>query len=91
MNGQRIGYLRESTFVQNTARQLDGLKLDCTFTEKASGKDTNRKQLDELLDFVRMGDTIFIHSMDRLARNLNDLLRIVKILTDKDVKQANSQ
>jgi DNA invertase Pin-like site-specific DNA recombinase len=86
MIGQRIGYIRVSTFDQNTERQLDGVKLDRVFTEKASGKDTKRKQLNELISFVRTGDIVLIHSMDRLARNLNDLLKIVKTLTDKDVK-----
>jgi DNA invertase Pin-like site-specific DNA recombinase len=58
MNGQRIGYVRVSTFEQNAVRQLDGIELDCTFTEKASGKDTKRPQLDALRSFVRNGDTV---------------------------------
>jgi len=85
MKGQILGYIRVSTLDQNTERQLDGIKLDRKFTDKASGKDTKRKQLDELMLFARTGDTINIHSMDRLARNLNDLLRIVQLLTDKGV------
>lgn len=85
MKGQKLGYIRVSTLDQNTERQLEGINLDRTFTDKASGKDTNRKQLEELLLFARTGDTIIIHSMDRLARNLNDLLRIVQLLTDKGV------
>jgi len=84
--GQRIGYIRVSTYDQNTDRQLDGLNLDRIFTDKDSGKNTKRKQLEELISFVRTGDIVIIHSMDRLARNLNDLLNIVKTLTDKDVK-----
>ncbi len=85
MKGQILGYIRVSTLDQNTERQLDGIKLDRKFTDKASGKDTKRKQLDELMLFARTGDTIIIHSMDRLARNLNDLLRVVQLLTDKGV------
>jgi Site-specific recombinases, DNA invertase Pin homologs len=77
MNGQRVGYVRVSTFEQNVVRQLEGIELDRTFTEKASGKDTKRPQLDALLTFVRNGDTVVVHSMDRLARNLDDLRHIV--------------
>lgn len=81
MTGQRIGYLRVSTFEQNTNRQLDGVQLDETFIDKASGKDTARPQLEALLKFARRGDTVVVHSMDRLARNLDDLRRIVGDLT----------
>lgn len=85
MKGQNLGYIRVSTIDQNTERQLDELKLDRTFVDKASGKDIKREQLDELILFARTGDTVYIHSMDRLARNLNDLLNIVTTLTDKGV------
>jgi DNA invertase Pin-like site-specific DNA recombinase len=51
------------------------------FTDKASGKDTQRPELERLLAFVREGDTVVVHSMDRLARNLDDLRRIVQGLT----------
>lgn len=81
--GQRIGYIRVSTIDQNTQRQLEGIELDQTFTEKASAKDANRPQLQELIRFARIGDVILVHSMDRLARNLDDLRGIVKKLTDK--------
>ena len=64
--GQRIGYIRVSTFEQNADRQLDGQALDRTFTDKASGKDVNRPQLEALLAFARDGDTVVAHSMDRL-------------------------
>lgn len=73
MKGQRIGYIRVSTFDQNPERQLEHSKFDKTFTDKASGKDTKRPALEALLDFVREGDTIVVHSMDCLARNLVDL------------------
>jgi DNA invertase Pin-like site-specific DNA recombinase len=83
--GQHVGYLRVSTLDQNEVRQLDGLELDKTFTDKASGKDAKRPQLEHLLSFVREGDTVFCHSMDRLARNLDDLRRIVLGLTARGV------
>ena len=84
--GQRIGYVRVSTFDQNPDRQLEGIQVDRTFTDKASGKDVHREQLDALLDFARSGDTVIVHSMDRLARNLDDLRRIVQTLTEKGVR-----
>lgn len=84
--GQRIGYVRVSTTDQNTARQLDGVQVDRTFTDKASGKDALRPELERLLEFVREGDTVVVHSMDRLARNLDDLRRIVRQLTSKGVR-----
>ena len=86
MNGQRIGYIRVSTLDQHTERQLDGIEVDKTFTDKASGKDTKRPQLEMMMSFVRSGDTVFIHSMDRLGRNLDDLRRIVQTLTSKGVR-----
>lgn len=85
MLGQRIGYIRVSTFEQNPHRQLATIALDRTFTEKASGKDARRPQLAELLSFARAGDTVIVHSMDRLARNLDDLRRIVQTLTERGV------
>ena len=86
MIGQRIGYIRVSTLDQTGARQLDGHELAKIFTDKASGKDTKRPQLELLLSFVRTGDTVVVHSMDRLARNLDDLRRIVQALTGKGVR-----
>jgi DNA invertase Pin-like site-specific DNA recombinase len=73
--GQRIGYQRVSTVDQNTTRQLDGVELDKVFTDQASGKDINRPELARALHYVRDGDTLVVHSMDRLARNLEDLRR----------------
>ena len=86
MVGQRIGYVRVSSIEQNTDRQLEGVELARTFTDKASGKNTQRPQLEELLKFVRDGDTVVVHSMDRLARNLDDLRRLVADLTKRGVK-----
>ena len=84
--GLQVGYLRVSALDQKEVRQLDGLELDKRFTDKVSGKDRNRPQLEQMLDFVREGDTVFCHSMDRLARNLDDLRLLVKKLTGKGVK-----
>lgn len=84
--GQRIGYIRVSTFEQNADRQLDGQALDRTFTDKASGKDVNRPQLEALLAFARDGDTVVVHSMDRLARNLDDLRKLVQSLTGRGIR-----
>ena len=86
MNGQRIGYTRVSTLDQQTDRQLEGMAVDRMFTDKASGKDTRRPALDDLLGFVRDGDTVVVHSMDRLARNLDDLRRLVRQLTERGVR-----
>jgi DNA invertase Pin-like site-specific DNA recombinase len=86
MTGQRVGYIRVSSLDQQVARQLEGIALDRTFTDKASGKDIKRPQLGLLVSFVRAGDTVIVHSMDRLARNLDDLRRIVHTLTGKGVR-----
>jgi DNA invertase Pin-like site-specific DNA recombinase len=86
MSGKNIGYLRVSTLDQNTERQLDGIALDKVYEDKASGKDTNRPQLEALLEFAREGDTVHVHSMDRLARNLDDLRRLVQTMTTKGIR-----
>ena len=86
MQGQKIGYVRVSTVEQNTIRQLDGLALDKLFTDTCSGKDTNRPALTQLIEFVREGDTIYVHSMDRLARNLFDLQKLVHFFNNKKIK-----
>ena len=86
MQGQRIGYVRVSSFDQNPVRQLEQVEVGKVFTDKASGKDTQRPELDSLLAFVREGDTVVVHSMDRLARNLDDLRRLVQKLTRRGVR-----
>ncbi|HEV2136502.1 MAG TPA: recombinase family protein [Terracidiphilus sp.] len=83
--GKRIGYVRVSTLDQNESRQLEGVQLDKRFADKASGKDTKRPQLQAALDYVRDGDVLVVHSMDRLARNLDDLRRMVMELTGRGV------
>jgi DNA invertase Pin-like site-specific DNA recombinase len=84
-NGQRVGYIRVSSVDQNTERQLDGVPVDEVFTDKASGKDTQRPQLQAALKHLRKGDVLVVHSIDRLARNLADLLRIVTDLNSRGV------
>jgi len=70
MTGQRVGYVRVCTFDQNLDKQPENEKIDRVFSDKASGKNIHRPQLKELLKFVREGDSVVVHSMDRLARNL---------------------
>jgi DNA invertase Pin-like site-specific DNA recombinase len=86
LHGQRIGYVRVSSFDQNPERQLEHVQLDKLFTEKASGKDIKRPELNMLMSFVREGDTMVVHSMDRLARNLDDLRCLVQKLTKRGVR-----
>ena len=86
MHGQRVGYIRVSSFDQNPERQLEGVAVDRVFADKASGKDVRRPELENLLAFVREGDTLVVHSMDRLARNLDDLRRLVQQLTERGVR-----
>ena len=83
--GKRVGYIRVSSLDQNDSRQLDDVQLDKRFTDKASGKDVKRPQLQAAREFLRDGDVLVIHSMDRLARNLTDLRRLVTELTDQGV------
>ncbi len=71
--GKIIGYIRVSSFEQNPERQLEGIRTDRLFIDKTSGKNMERPQLAELLKYVRDGDTVVVHSLDRLARNLDDL------------------
>lgn len=85
MQGQRIGYVRVSSLDQNPQRQLEHVDVGRVFTDIASGKDTQRPELDSLLTFAREGDTVVVHSMDRLARNLDDLRRLVQKLTKRGV------
>jgi DNA invertase Pin-like site-specific DNA recombinase len=88
LKGQLVGYIRVSTLEQNTARQEDQLKefrFDEVFTDYASGKDTVRPQLQAALKHLRKNDTLIVYSMDRLARNLDDLRKIVKELTVRGI------
>jgi DNA invertase Pin-like site-specific DNA recombinase len=84
-SGQVVGYIRVSSDDQNEARQLDGQNLDVTFTDKASGKNADRPKLQAMITHVRAGDTVMVHSMDRLARSVIDLRKIVDELVNKGV------
>ena len=83
-----VGYVRVSTVEQNEDRQLvtmEKYNVEKVFSEKVSAKDTNRKELKEMLEYVREGDTIVIHDFSRLARSTKDLLDIVEYLNNKKV------
>ena len=82
---QRVGYVRVSSVSQNSDRQLEGVELDRVFEDKASGKNTDRPALQEAMKYVREGDVLVVHSMDRMARNTEDLLRLVRELNAKRV------
>lgn len=86
MTGKIIGYIRVSTIDQNPDRQLEGITLDKKFVEYASGSNTNRPQLQLLLDYVREEDIVYVHSLDRLARNLKDLLKLIDKFIEKGVE-----
>lgn len=84
-----IAYVRVSTLEQNTGRQLEALKnhnIDKYYEEKISGKDTNRPMLKAMLEYAREGDTVYIESISRLARNTLDFLKIVEQFTEKGIK-----
>ena len=84
-----VGYVRVSTVEQNEARQMvtmDKYKVEKVFSEKVSAKDTNRIELNAMLDYVREGDAIVVHDFSRLARSTKDLLNIVELLESKNVK-----
>lgn len=83
-----VAYIRVSTIEQNEARQLEAMKnknIEKYFTEKVSGKNADRPKLKEMIEFVREGDTVYIHDFSRLARSTEDLLRIVTTLNEKGV------
>lgn len=86
--GKRIGYVRVSSIDQNEARQIEALAdlhIDKVFTDKASGKNTQRPQLQAALDYMRDGDVLVVPSMDRLARNMRDLQNLVADLNARNV------
>ena len=88
MKTARIGYIRVSSADQNLARQEETLKpydLDRVFSDKASGKNLERPEFQRMIEFVREGDELYVCSMDRMARNLNDLLTITTRLQEKGV------
>lgn len=90
----RIAYVRVSTIEQNEARQIEALEkygIEKWFTEKVSAKDTNRPQLQQMLDFAREGDTIYIHDFSRLARSVKDLLDIMERLQAKGIHLVSNK
>ena len=90
----KVAYVRVSTAEQNEARQTEALEkhgIEKWHIEKVSGKDTNRPKLQEMLDFVREGDTIYIHDFSRLARSTKDLLDIVERLNSKGVSLVSNK
>lgn len=90
----KVAYVRVSTAEQNEARQTEALEkhgIEKWYIEKVSGKDTNRPKLQEMLDFVREGDTIYIHDFSRLARSTKDLLDIVEKLNSKGVSLVSNK
>lgn len=74
----KIAYKRVSSVEQNISRQLDGLTFDKEFIDYCSGKDTKRPELQKMMDYIREGDEVYVHSIDRLARNTSDMLELVK-------------
>lgn len=89
-----VGYVRVSTIEQNEDRQLvtmEKYNVEKVFSEKVSAKDTNRVELNNMLDFIREGDTVVIHDFSRLARSTKDLLEIVELLEDKKVTLISSK
>lgn len=89
-----IAYVRVSTVEQNESRQTEALEkhnIDKWYIEKVSGKDANRPKLQEMLDYVREGDTIYIHDFSRLARSTKDLLEIVELLNNKNVNLVSNK
>jgi len=94
MNGTKVAYVRVSTVEQNEQRQVEALEkhgINKWFTEKVSAKDTNRPQLQNMLDYVREGDTVYIHDFSRLARSTKDLLEIVELLNGKGVHLVSNK
>ena len=85
MTGQRIGYIRSAPSTRTRNGNWKASRVDRAFSDKASGKDVKRPQLEALISFARTGDTVVVHSMDRPARNLDDLRRIVQTLTQRGV------
>lgn len=86
LKGQRIGYIRVSDADQNPDRQLQDITLDKKFIEKYSGKSLDRPQFQAMMEYIREGDMLIVHSLDRLSRNLHDLKWTVNELVKKGVQ-----
>lgn len=81
-----VAYIRVSSVGQNTDRQLPDEEFDKTYIDKVSAKDVDRPALTDLLGFIREGDAVVVHSIDRLARNLADLESLIKTITEKGAR-----
>ena len=89
-----IGYCRVSTIEQNEARQIEALEakgVEKIFSEKISGKNTDRPELKAMMEFAREGDTVYVHDFSRLARSTKDLLNIVESLNSKGVHLVSNK
>lgn len=89
-----VAYVRVSTVEQNESRQREALEkhnIDKWFVEKISAKDMNRPELKKMIDFVRAGDTIYIHDLSRIARSTRDLLKIIELLQNKGVDLVSNK
>jgi DNA invertase Pin-like site-specific DNA recombinase len=87
-HSKKVAYVRVSSVDQNTDRQLESIKSvspDKVFTDKCSGKDTKRPQLEAMLSYIREGDTLVVHSLDRLGRSLDDLRKVVTDLNGRGI------
>ena len=90
----KYAYVRVSTVEQNEERQIEGLEkhgIDKWFVEKVSGKDTNRTELQTMLNVAKAGDTIYVHDFSRLARSTKDLLAIVEMLTEREINLVSNK
>ncbi len=85
MKSENVGYVRVSTFDQNEHRQLDGIELDKVFTDKASGQAQDRPGFKECMSYLREGDSLYVHSLDRLGRYVSDILSVVDTLNKRGV------
>ena len=88
------GYVRVSTVEQNEDRQVEALTkqgVEVWYTEKVSGKNMERPELQRLLSEVQAGDIVFIHDFSRLARSTKDLLNIIELLLAKDVHLVSNK
>lgn len=93
--GANIAYIRVSSVEQNESRQKEAIEnrchIDKWFIDKVSGKDMNRPQLKLMLDYIREGDTVYIHDFSRLARSTQDLLKIVDEINNKKVDLVSNK
>ncbi len=90
----KVGYVRVSTTDQNPARQMElmkSLEVEKIYSEKLSGKNTDRPQFKEMLSFLREGDTLYIESFSRLSRSTRDLLNTVSTLTERGVNLVSDK